>query len=222
MAYDSPGSLQLVRLRIARLNTDGSPMVGTKNAYVTDQMIKLTPSPQYTDGDTFSQPNGAGANCIDYKDDDTLQRVDVTLEICTPDPEFTQLLMGGVLLTDPDEVGGPTTVGYAMPALGKLPDRPISIEAWTKAVAGGAQVGTLPYHRFVFPRTRSWRLGDRELSNTILATSFTGQAVENPNFGNGPFDDWQFTNTERVMAHARDDVLPSASIGTIAVPVQVP
>lgn len=222
MAYDNPGSLQLVRLRIALLNADGSPKVGTKNAYVTDQMVKLTPSPQYTDGDEFSQQNGAGSNCIDYKDDDTLKRIDLTLELCTPDPEFTQLLMGGTLLTDPDEVGGPTTIGYAMPPIGKLADRPVSVEAWTKAITGGAQAAPLGYWRHVFPRTRSWRLGDRELSNTILATTFTGQGVENPLFGNGPFDDYFLNDSDRVYSAGRDATIPAASVGTIAIATQVP
>lgn len=222
MAYQKPGSLQLVRLRIARLNADGSPMVGTKNAYVTDGMIKLSPSPQYADGASFTQENGAGANCIDFLDDPSFSRVDLTLEICSPDPEFTQLLLGGTLLVDATDTDPTLTQGYAVPAVGKISDRPISVEAWTKAIDGGSLNAPKPYWRFVFPRTRSWHLGDRELSNTILATTFTGQAVENPNFGNGPFDDWPYNDSDRAQSFGLDDTLPTATAGTIAVPVQVP
>lgn len=95
-----------------------------------------------------------------------------------------------------------------------------SFEFWERAD------GTyLPYWRHAVTRTY-WRQGDKQFANARRNQDFVGYAVENLNWGNGPWNDWRADSPSAFSlsrAHAlyRVATLPTYSnSGYVAVPTQ--
>jgi hypothetical protein len=112
-----------------------------------------------------------------------------------------------------DTTAGPGEVGYQEPALGIVGNpNGISIELWSKAIIAGFQTSTLPYYRWVLPRVTGMHTTQRDIANTNTQTVMEGQGYGNPNWGSGPFGDWQF-DSSKVFQRARcgAQVLPAAS-----------
>lgn len=202
---DCAGSLQVCVMRLAKLDPTGVPMPGAGNLYVTDALIKLESKTILREGDDFEQPNGCGAVCVTYKDCDRLKRLDLSMELCTPDPQLKQMIAGGTLFD--------SNRGYAFPEVG-LATCPygVSIEAWTKAVVNGTQASDYPWFRWVFPRTIWNAPGDFSLENAITGNVLTGHAEENPNWYNGPANDWPYASA-RICQYHRETTIPATSCG---------
>lgn len=206
------GSVQVCRLRIARLETDGSPDPGPGNLYVTDQMITLTVGVEITEGDDFEQKSGCGSICITFKDCDRIKRLTLTLSLCTPEPELSQLLVdGSELLLDAQG----NTRGLKYPAVAD-PDCPtgVSVEAWSKNIVGGTLHPDFPYIRWVFPKT-FWQFGEKTLENAPMIHNFTGFGEENANWFDGPANDWDY-DSDRIAQYAfdEDSNFPAATCGS--------
>ena len=125
-----------------------------------------------------------------------------------------------------------TTIGYNYPHL-LLVDCPlgISIEVWSKAIVRGTgYAGTTPYPSAgtaeipgsAYIRTGVFRAflwhGAKTIENKEQMPMFSGWAIENPNFGTGPLDDWRVTalpgegtpvDTTTWSAEMADFALPS-------------
>lgn len=217
---DCAGSLQVVRMRVAKLAADGAPAVGAGNLYVTSSLIRISAEPTITEGEEFEQKNGAGDVCVSFLGDDTLKRLAMELDICTPDPELIAMLTGASLVHE--DGGGGDTVGFQFPAIGdSIQGGFVSIEAWTRAIVDDVQDDVYPYWRWVFPKTR-WRLGTNELANAILTPRLVGRGYGNDTWGNGPANDWDniaLEDADRVLNVARDDLaLPAAACSAQATP----
>lgn len=205
MANDCAASLFVCMMRVARLNADGSPDAGANNLYVTDALIKLTWEPDLEAGQEFLVKNGCGDVAASHKHDDQIKRYNMALDLVSPDPDLTELLVGGTVLD-----GGN---GYQAPSLGRTTNPDVSIEAWSKAIVGGDVADTLPWFRWVFPRTR-WQKGARNLEEAFMGVPFTGRATENDNWGNGPANDWDDDSTKAYQwLRVDDDDLPDSACG---------
>lgn len=211
MANDCLPSIQACAMRVARLNAAGVPAVGADNMYVTAGLITLTATPEYRDGDEFEVVTACGDLGVNFRDRDRLRRLGVELNVVAPDPEFTEMLAGGEVLTDG------AAVGWAAPALLTAPtDYGVSIELWSKRIgADGAIHPTLPYYRWVLPRGY-YRVGAKNFQNGPMDNPFSGFAVENAAWGTGPVYDWPETvESGRVLQYlpvAASD-LPTAECG---------
>lgn len=98
--YDGSGSLFAVGTRITKLAESGAPLVGANNAYVTDALVTVGLGLEYTDGEEIQQRNGAGRTCLYYRAPDTLTRGIIDgLQVCSPDPNILQFLIGGNVIT---------------------------------------------------------------------------------------------------------------------------
>lgn len=201
--------VQVCMLRVAKLEPNGVPKPGPGNLYVTDSIIRLSAEPEIAEGEDFEQKNGCGAVCVSFKDCDRIKRINLELQVCTHDPELTEMLVGGLLLKS-----GANTRGYAFPSVGDEPcSNGVSIEAWSKNIVGDAQHPTFPYVRFVYPRTY-WQMGPRVQENGIMELTFRGFGVENPNWFNGPGNDWPY-DSSRVAMYAFDTSVPTPTCGAI-------
>lgn len=210
---DGAGSVQLCALRVARLAADGTPDPGTDNLYVTDAMISLAADPEVEDGEEITEKNGCGKIMVDYKSPDVYRRLNITLGLAVPDPELIALITGnGSLLTS-----GGETVGYGYPRLYEaFPENGVSVEGWSKAILDGALAAERPYWRWVLPRVRNWRLGERTLEDGSTETTLEGHGIENPNWGDGPVYDWGDVSDDPLegpMGYARDTEPPEAQLG---------
>lgn len=213
---DNPASIHFCRLRVARLAADGTTPAGSTNGYVADTLARLTRRTVNEGGDDVVVKNACGGLAFTYKSRDILKRYDLELAVLTPDPELHELLIGASLITT-----GGNTIGAISPQVGVLPTGAVSIEAWSRALLpNGHQDTTRPWFHWAFPWTE-WSQGDKVLEEAPMAVVFNGQAFENPNWGNGPWNDWPGTALTRAAGWFRDTVIPDAAIGYVAVPTQV-
>lgn len=215
MANDCAASIKACAMRVARLAADGTTPAGASNMYIHDNFARLLAAPQVEEGNEITVPNACGRNVVSYKDADKITRLNLTLELITPDPELLELLASALLI----QTAG-STVGFAYPKLNEsIVQNGVSLEVWSQAVIGGSPAAGLPYWRWVFPKTYNWRFGDREWSNAAMPNTLTGIAIENTGFGNGPTGDWTGP-TDRVLATMREAAIPNVSCGYQATPVQ--
>lgn len=195
MANDCLPSIQACALRVARLDPNGVPTPGIDNLYVTDTMVTLTAEPQYLDGAEFEVQNACGDLVVNFLDVPRLKRVNITLNISAPDPELSELMAGGSVLTDGAAVGW-----EAPPLLTRIQPYGVSLELWTKRLADDGDLdATFPYFHWVFPRTKL-RIGAKNFQNGPMDNPFSGFAIENPNWYDGPLGDWP-VSSDRVFAY---------------------
>lgn len=180
--------LQAVRIRIAALEPNGVPDPGAGNLYVTDALTQFTFSPVYEDGDEITVKNAGGAICLDYRSPDNLRRGDFNLAICTFDPYLMSFLGGGERISNGD------AVGMAAPAIGEVTGNGISVELWTKRINDGDLDPDYPYAWWALPKLKNLRQGEVQFQNGETIPAFSGQMYENPNWFDGPLNDWPATS----------------------------
>jgi len=182
MAHDNAASVGGFAIRLTRLDASGNLVTGPSASYVTKKFVSLGYTPEYEDGEEFTTKAADGTVCASWKTASTLKRVTISIALCDPDPEFSEMIAGGSLLTQ-----GGKSIGWKMPLVGvDATPNGVAIEVWSQAISGGRATGTNPYWHFVFPYAQMQYTGERAIQNDMMATSFEGWAVGNPGFGDGP------------------------------------
>jgi hypothetical protein len=207
MAQDNASAVAGMAIRLTRLAADGTPVSGPSGSYVTKKFVSLGFTPEYETGDEFTTKAADGTVCASWKAPDTLKRVTLSIALCDPDPEFTEMIAGGTLLS-----AGGKSVGWKAPLVGiDATPNGVAIEVWAVANVGGKQAAVNPYWHFVFPYAQMHSAGERAIQNDLLATSFEGWAVGNVGFGDGPAaPQWPFASDSPV-AYARTTSIPAGT-----------
>lgn len=213
MAEPSCGaSIQACAERIAVLEQDGVPLPGSGHLYVTDALVKLEATPVYYKGVEIEVPNACGNLCVNYKARDVLKRYDLALELCSIDPELEAMLVGGESFTS-----GGLTVGGSVPAVGTIgAPYGVSVELWSKHIVDGDQDGVHPWIHWVIPRSY-WQPGKNTWDVNHMQRLFDGFTSENPNWFNGPSNDWTFSS-DRSIAWAFTTTIPTPACGAQTLP----
>ena len=207
MANTCRPQVQACAIRVAKLYSTGVPRVGANNLYVSDALTKLTMTPVIEEGSETKLKNACGAACLDYKDCDRLSRLDISIELCTPDPELSEMFTTGVVLTSG------AAVGFGAPVLNEetCPDG-ISIELWAKRpLRGGSLDPVHPYAWWVFPRVYL-HPADSTFEDGPFVATFAGFGVENENWFDGPLNDWP-VDSDRVYQWLPTATLPETACG---------
>ena len=204
MAQDNASSVAGVAIRLTRLAADGTLVTGASASYVTKKFVSLGFTPEYETGDEFTTKAADGSVCVTWKAPDTLKRVTLSVALCDPDPEFSEMIAGGTLLS-----AGGKSVGWKAPLVGTdATPNGVAIEVWSIANVAGRQAAVNPYWHWVFPYAQMHMAGERAIQNDLLATSFEGWAVGNTNFGDGPAaPTWPFAS-DSPIAYARTASIP--------------
>jgi hypothetical protein len=208
-------SIQACALRVARLEANGVPDPGANNLYVSNQLVSITPTPNYREGQEFNMVSGCGDVILDYMDDPRLRWWDVELALATPDPQLTELLAGGDVVTDGD------AVGWASPALlQRTNPYGVSIEFWTKQVDENGDLDPdYPYLWWAMPKVKSLRAGAKNAENAAMNNPFVGgRAVQNENWYDGPLNDWP-VRSDRPLIYIPTTHLPETMCGYQSIPV---
>ena len=211
---DYAASIQGVSIRVTRLDAAGNLLTGPLDSYTTSAFMRVSFTPEYEEGDEITEKGANGVICVSYKAPDTLKRITMELAICEPDSELSQLLSGGLLLRQ-DIDGVSKSIGWAAPGVGDDPaGNGVSIEVWSHAIKDGKKAASLPYFHWVFPFAKMRQSGDRVIENGMLATTFEGYGLGNPNFGSGMDGRWLFpVAAERPYSYARSDWAPQGLKG---------
>lgn len=207
MAHDNASSVAGMAIRLTRLDASGALVTGPSASYVTKKFVSLGFTPEYETGDEFTTKAADGSVCVTWKAPDTLKRVTLSIALCDPDPEFTEMIAGGTLLSS-----GGQSVGYKAPLVGvDATPNGVAIEVWSIANVNGRQAATNPYWHWVFPYTQMHQAGERAIQNDLLATSFEGWGVGNVGFGDGPAAPlWPFAS-DAPVAYARTTAIPTGT-----------
>lgn len=200
-----------VALRVTKLSATGAPVVGNTSSYVQlGDFISLSFTPEYEEGDEFSQKGANGSVCATFKMPDTLKRVNFELAVCKPNPGFEALLSGGIILSTAG--ASPEDIGWAAPEVGKDETVDVAIEVWSNAIVDGKRDATYPYWWWAFPLANLRPSGSRVVENGILANTYEGWGVGNSGFDNGPQHDWLFPDaTSRPYMYARTATAPATA-----------
>lgn len=210
---DYAASVQGAAIRVTRLDSVGNLMTGPMDSYTSSSFIRVSFTPEYEEGDEITEKAADGTICVTFKAPDTLKRVTMEIAICDPDPEFTALVSGGLLLTrqgTPGDQGTTRSVGWAAAQVGEDPSgNGVAVEVWSYAVQNGKKAATNPYFHWVFPYVKVRQSGDRVIENGLLANTFEGFGLGNINFGAGPDARWEWPSVaDRPYMFARVDWAP--------------
>jgi hypothetical protein len=184
---DGAASIQGDMIRITPLLLDGS-IDTSRPILTTNGFITASFGTEFEDGDEITEKAADGSVCIQYKADDSLKGITFNLSLCTPDPEATALIAGGMIicatedvLDDDDNVvvAAGDVVGYSSPTVGATVGNPVAIEIWSKAIVKGKPAAGTPYWHWAFPYVRVRYEGDREFTNGALANEYSGTGVGN-------------------------------------------
>jgi hypothetical protein len=211
-------SIQGVSIRVTRLDAAGNLMGGAGDSYTTSAFMRVSFTPEYEEGDEITEKGANGVVCVTYKAPDTLKRITMELAICEPDPELSALLSGGLLLRkNLGTAGQPNnkSIGWAAPGVGDDPaGNGVALEVWSHAIKDGKKTGVLPYFHWIFPYAKFRQSGDRVIENGLMANTFEGYGLGNPNFQAGLDGRWEFpVAAERAYAYARTDWAPTGLNG---------
>jgi hypothetical protein len=112
MATNGPVQIQGCAYRISRLNADGT-IVASSSAMVQDDrpLVKVTLKPEMADGVTITPISACGVPMISYKDCNRYKRWNVELTVGDWDPEQSELLGTGAVITAGGSAGRTFTDG---------------------------------------------------------------------------------------------------------------
>ena len=98
--WDGAGSIFALGMRITKLDITGAPLVGAGNCYKTNALVKVGLGLEYREGAEIEQVGGTGEICLYYKVPDQVKRGTISdFQVCTPDPNINQFLLGGDIIT---------------------------------------------------------------------------------------------------------------------------
>lgn len=200
--------LAACRIRVAALDTNGVPSPGAGNLYVSDTFVSIGFTPVFDEGEEITEKNACGGIVLAYLTPPSFKRGDVTITLATPDPVLGAMLGGGSILTDGERIG------FAAPPIGQLNEDGVSIEVWTKRIDNGDLFADTPYAWWVYPKVKNLRLGDFTHENAGLKPVYTGQSVENPNWYDGPLNDWP-VESDKVFQWIPTVDLPALTDGAV-------
>lgn len=218
------GAIQAVATRIASLTATGAPLNTATAGYCTTILTKAEIKPQVEKGEEDTIKNAAGNLCQAFEECDRLKSVDISLEVCSLEPDFMKLLTGGRTF-----VSAAKTQGWEFPLPTDSCNNGVCLEFWQLAWDGNQQAAsnifagtTLTYVHWVFPRVL-FQVSDFTIENKFTIFKLDGKAKVNTKItANGPYDDWEtaVANAGGVTGlggYFLDDIVPATQCGVIPV-----
>jgi len=153
-------------MRVVGLDTCGVPITGAAaHNYTSKAFVQVTMEPQYEDGEEFLQRTADGSICVNEKDPPLFKRHQLTIDICTVDPEMTAFMLSSRTLS----VGSPLVTGAGFTQKEGTPTNKWSLEIWQR-VAGSGACDASGLQRYVYnawPHAGNTRLGSYTIQNGV-------------------------------------------------------
>jgi hypothetical protein len=182
----------------------------------------MASTPEYEAGQEYTQKDGCGALCVNFRDGDVLKRMTLELELCTRDIELISLLTGATIHYDDSET--PAPIGFSRrPGSAGSPPK-VAVEVWTRNVSSAGLctvTTTAPYTRVIWPAAE-FTLGEQAFANEVATVRLTGFGEGNPLFTDGCWNDVPSTITldpDSPEHSFYDDELPTLGCGFTVAPV---
>lgn len=189
-----PAMLHICRIRVTRLNADGSVAAGPNNSVVSDAAVDLSWNPVIVAGDERDLMGGCDCILATFKGRDKHKRFDLAMHHGTLNLPLLEMMTGSPLILDDSTV--PVPIGVQFPTnnvLGCNVARPfVAVEAWAEFLDGD-HAPTDPafqFARVVFPKSE-WRWDNNTMQNDYQPTALAGFTITNPKwhdaYGDMPF-----------------------------------
>lgn len=160
-------------LRIIALDACGMPVTGTSGMVgVSSGFVQVQMEPDYEDGEEFFERTASGAACVNQKDDPTLKRMGLTVQMCEVNVSAISYIISARELT----TGTPTTgTGFAV-AEGNPTNR-FSLEVWQEVAGAGAcdASGNQRYIYHAWPNVGATQIGSYTIENGRSTFEFTSE-----------------------------------------------
>lgn len=160
-------------MRIIALNDCGVPVTGTSGMVVVSSgFVQVESEPDYEDGEEFFERTASGEPCVNQKDDPTLKRFGLTVQMCEVNVSALAYVISARELT----TGTPTTgTGFAV-AEGNPTNR-FSLEVWQEVAGAGAcdASGNQRYIYNAWPNVGATQLGTYTVENGRSTFEFTSE-----------------------------------------------
>jgi hypothetical protein len=199
--------------RITDLDANGVPTPGDNHMYVSNALTTITLKPVYKDGVTIEEDNGCGELAVSYQGDPSYKWDEVEIEFLKREPRLEAMLSRGHVL----DLGGGAPLGSAGPKVGVVTGR-VSLEFWAKRINGPDVDPDFPFAWWALPKVRNLKRNDDTFGASAQKPKFTGIAVENPNWFDGPTNDWPAAS-DRCVQWVPTTTIPDAHCGALPVAV---
>jgi len=184
-------------VRAALLDPDCTPKGGADSGMITTGIISATASPEFVDGASFEPLTGCGRIAWAYETRAQVRRWNISGELTYFDHEAMSILFGGQLVVgDAGTAFAGDNIGWASPF---YTDTEVADQIYIEFITltAGEGVGSCgnegaPFPAaigHIFPKT-SLNMGERTMEFDAATLSFEGFSVNNPNIGDGPWNDW--------------------------------
>lgn len=211
MANNCSKSLKVCAIAVTELTSDGSPKI-SGDRYVVDDLITLTVGSEYGDDDDIERKSASGAVCLTYFQFGPLKRLNMSMDLCSANPELHAKLVGGARLSSSGAIGFAWPQVGQTAACGQSGYNGVGLEAWTLNVGqDGTTDPTFPYLHWLFPRTY-WRVGDKNFDDDAMTHSFEGLGLQNSQWLDGPDASWPVAS-DRVGQWLPTATLPTVGCG---------
>jgi hypothetical protein len=160
-------------MRIIALDACGVPVTGTSGLVaVSSGFVQVEMEPDYEDGEEFFERTASGDPCVNQKDDPTLKRMGLTVQMCEVNVSAISYIISARELT----TGSPTTgTGFAV-AEGNPTNR-FSLEVWQEVAGSGAcdASGNQRYIYHAWPNVGATQIGTYTIENGRSTFEFTSE-----------------------------------------------
>ena len=160
-------------LRIIALDACGVPVTGSSGLVaVSSGFVQVEMEPDYEDGEEFFERTASGEPCVNQKDDPTLKRMGLTVQMCEVNVSALAYIISARELT----TGTPTTgTGFAV-AEGNPTNR-FSLEVWQEVAGSGAcdASGNQRYIYHAWPNVGATQIGTYTIENGRSTFEFASE-----------------------------------------------
>ena len=160
-------------LRIVEVDSCGIPVTGAEGlVVVTKGFVSVEMEPDYEDGEEFFERTADGTPCVNQKDDPTLKRLALTIQMCEVNVSGMSYIMSARELI----TGTPTTgTGFAV-AEGNPTNR-FSLEVWQEVAGAGAcdASGAQRYIYNAWPNVGATQIGSYTIENGRSVLEITSE-----------------------------------------------
>ena len=160
-------------MRIIELDACGVPVTGAAGMVgVSSGFVQVEMEPDYEDGEEFFERTASGQPCVNQKDDPTLKRMGLTVQMCEVNVSLISYIISARELT----TGTPATgTGFAV-AEGNPTNR-FSLEVWQEVAGSGAcdASGNQRYIYHAWPNVGATQIGSYTIENGRSTFEFTSE-----------------------------------------------
>lgn len=172
-------------IRIVQVDICGVPITGAGGrVIISNSYTQVAMNPQYEDGTEFFERTADGSICVNQKDAPILKRMQLTVDLCSVDPDMTPLVLSARELTTTGPVSG---MGFAL--MEGASTSHFSLEVWQQVAGSGAcdPSGLQRYIYNAWPHCTNAQVGNYNVQNDKSTLQFMCETVAAAaQWGDGP------------------------------------